>query len=282
MKNINSARQTTSKVTKGANGKITISNIFAGTRNKGLEPDERGWFKMYGGSFNTNNFRGDSYPLSPELEKEFLSPKSEFSYRMANGCLGGECNHPEIHLLPSKGAKTARINKIDKTRECLQVMQIELDTTTYQNDDGSPVTAIWVWVKPTGAYADAFNKALRDPDIQVALSIRTESANRLRPDLTYERIVTKIIAFDWVDIQGIPNATKFNSFSMESFGFNKETIDMVTIEEEELGREDIPSIVRELTLEGCSQESATFMLDNVVSMLEKYTDPVVDDRTLTF
>lgn len=271
-----------SKVTKGNKGKITISNIFAGTRNKGLEADSRGWFKMFGGSFNTNNHGGDSYPLTPALEKELLEPKSDFNYRMANGCLGGECNHPELHLLNTKAAKMARLNKIDKTRECLQVMQIELDTSTYKNDNGTPVTAVWVWVKPTGVYADAFNKALKDPDIQVALSIRTESANRLRPNLTFERTVTKIVAFDWVDVQGMPNATKFNSYSMESFGFNEETLAMITIEEEELTMEDIPVMERELALEGCSQESATIMLDNVSMMLERYTVPATTDRTLTF
>lgn len=244
MKKINSARESTTKI-KRENGRVTISNIFAGQRSKGLTPNEHGWYKMWGGAFNTNNARGDWYPLDPKLEAELTTPNSDFNLRMANGVLGGECNHPDLHLLPNKKAQMMRLNKIDKTRECLQIMQIELDTKTYCNPDNSPVTGVWVWVKPTGAYGEAFKKALEDKDIQVALSLRTESANTLRPNMTWVRKTTKIIGWDWVDIQGLPNATKFESYSMES---------MFDIDEVEYDSRDVAEIEKSLDQDGHSME----------------------------
>lgn len=199
-------------------GKITISTFLADGKQMTVKKNDRGWYRLWGGAFNTNNGRGDSYPYNKTIEKEFTDPNSGFARRMAEGVVGGETNHPDLHLLDSKAKQMFRLNKLEKKLQCLQVMEVELDTKSFVNPDGSKVVGVWVWVKPTGPYADAFKAALDDPEINVCLSLRMESANKMRPDGTMVRTLTKPLHWDWVDINGMPNANKrvSSDFSQES------------------------------------------------------------------
>lgn len=277
-KNYNQIRKTKANITQ-VGGKITISSLFAGAIKKGIEPDENGWYKVWGGAFNAKNFGGDDYPLTPKLKAELTSEGSQFNLRMANGLIGGECNHPDLHLLPTDQAKMLRLRRIDKTRECLQVMKMEMDSDTYVNDDGSPVTAFWLWIKPTGEYGPALERSLRDPDIQVVLSIRTESINTLRPNMTWQRVVTAIAAVDWVDVQGMAGATKFESlqYSMEDLSDARPNL-MFCHDELEVTPTTIQMAEEELVMMGMSTEDVGQDLANLKAMLSEVAAPLPESN----
>lgn len=268
---LSKVRPTAPIVNKGGN-KITISSVFLETGLKPILPDSDGLYKIWGGGLNCENGRGDWYPFTQDIEKEFTDGKSSFSTRLAAGLVGGEANHPDISMYNgNKQAILQRLDRLDKTRECWAVHKVGLDFDSYVNPDGSKVAGIWIWVYPTGHYGPAAKAALESDKVNVTVSLRTLSINKLRPNMTWVRTVTKPLHWDWVEENGVNNASKLASqgYSMESLSnlTDESTPSQFSRDELEIDFGTVMDLKDNLASQGHSLESLGIDINSLEQML---------------
>lgn len=250
-------------------GKIVISSVFLNTGLEPILPDKDGLYRIWGGAFNCHNGRGDFYPFVDRLKKEFTEPKSTFSERLAAGLVGGECNHPELAIYNgNKAAIMARLDRLDKTRECWAVKKVELDYEAFVNPDGTKAVGCWISILPCGYYGETARKALESKGVNVVVSLRTFSLNTLRPDLTFRREITKPLHWDWVEENGLANASKAATQGYSTESLTRGTVvDQCSSDMVEINFSSVQDLKSNLANEGLSMESLGINVYEIEQML---------------
>ena len=158
-------------------------------------PDEDGYYKLRSGKLNTKSRQGVFYSGSQQVRNLF-SPSSRFVERIKDGEIFGEASHPRNEGMTPMAYKQ-RLATIEPDQTAFFVKGVEL----IENRVGE--YEIWLTIKPTGIYGNAFKEALDDEFMNVSLSLRGFSKT-----VSGIRTLIYIVTFDWVHSPGIELSSK--------------------------------------------------------------------------
>lgn len=196
-------------------GTVTLScAVMTCGSNGARKADENGCYRVVLGGFNVHNRSGDFYPMDERVKKIF-QPGSALMRRVANKALKGEYQHPVNNGGMSKAAWIKRVCTIDELKVSHQILKIEVDFTSFTNDQGQPVMTIIGYIKPCGPYGEALRKSLENETENVAFSIRSLSINKPIAGVL-NRFVTDAVTWDHVNEGGISIANQDSTPSMET------------------------------------------------------------------
>jgi len=202
---------------------ISIINSSERSVNKGkLEKDENGYRKVLLGALNVFNSKGELYSAEQEVLDLFRAD-STLMRRMKKKYLKGEAGHPKREPGMSANEFVNRNLAIYETHVSHHIKDVMLVEKEQPGQGGKKIVEVWGWVKPSGIFGDALEKAFENPDENVAFSIRCFSKKRLINGIWVRRIV-QIITWDWVNEPGIGIANKFDSISNEDHGVDVEYV----------------------------------------------------------
>jgi len=196
----------------------TIFTIASISTPDGVLEKKDGYYKVNLCSLNAYNNSGKMYldkGVAAILADSESAVDNSFAKKLKAGFLQGEMGHP---------AYTSGTTTMDFYIRNLQVHPDRVSHTIREVtllDTGKPslgqhkgnIILIQGWVKPMGPYGELLKKVLDDPDVNVAFSIRcilTEDSVKLK-----NKVIQKIVTFDWVETPGLEAATKFKTLSRE-------------------------------------------------------------------
>lgn len=187
--------------------KVLFTNKMVGL-NKVVEKNEKGWYRVKFGEFNTYNSKDEFY-LDTGLKELFAETDSYLSIknRLESGLLKGEVTHPvrEGHTETEWVQRNILIHGGFASHT---IMNLEYIVTNKEVMSGYKVIELWAWILPTeNEHGRSLKADLDNPDVNVAFSIRCFSRivyiNGKRC-----RQITKIVTWDLIDIPGMKNSTK--------------------------------------------------------------------------
>lgn len=194
---------------------ITYScTALQGKNKKGvLKPDEDGYYHVILGALDVFNSAGQFYPF--DTAKHIFENSSSLMRRLNKGQLRGECGHPKQATGQTMRQFIQRVLEIRETNISHHIKEVTISNDTVKDNKGRPVVAILGKVKPAGPQGEALEKALQNPDEDVAFSIRSLTNDEITRTSWTKHIKT-CVTFDWVNEPGIQYATKYNSPGLES------------------------------------------------------------------
>lgn len=187
--------------------KVLFTNKMVGL-NKVVEKNDRGWYRVKFGEFNTYNSKNEFYldtGLKELLEEtdSYLSIKN----RLESGYLKGEVTHP-VREGHSDTEFVQRNLLIHGGFASHSIMKLEYVVTNKEVVAGYKVVELWAWIVPTeNQHGQALKADLDNPDINIAFSIRCFS-KVVYINGRMCRVITKIVTWDLIDIPGLKNSTK--------------------------------------------------------------------------
>lgn len=205
---------------------ITFGNtLLAGTGKRGiLMPmnDGSGYTRMNAGGFNIPNRSGVAYAFNDYL-RECMAPDSDLNRRVSEGQVYCELGHPDQFyvervngvLVRTKITEVfqwvTRLRTIVMGNVCAHIRKIHWTMS------GGPKDPIYNEVEliPFGPYKEWTEDALKNPDINFALSLRSVTMPQQMGDLV--RMVEFLSTYDVVIEQGVKRACKFLTAGLESF-----------------------------------------------------------------
>lgn len=191
-------------------------NILKGINKAGnLKRDSEGYFlDVVVGAFDVPNSVGDVYPLS--YAKQYFVPESPLIRRATKGCLFGEMDHPQVMPGMSKDDYFRRLNVIDMSNASHNMRNLRLVNIT-NPQTGEQICAVLADVLPVRKNGEYLEKELLTPSINVAFSLRSICRDVVRPDMRFNKLITRLITYDWVNEGGIVHAQKYNSPGLENW-----------------------------------------------------------------
>ena len=205
---------------------MTVGNLFLTTnkiplRGKQgiLKPDGEGYYELPIGGFNCENSIGEVYTME-NVEKLFHS-SSDLQRKIAAGKLMGEWGHPEPRANEDARSYTSRAGIISDKETCVLFNKIWLDPEVARTgamvDMGvNPNTVVTMArLKPHGIKWEALQRALDDPNFNIAFSVRNLSYDKTIRGVVYV-IIVQIITWDAVADPGIKSASKWLAPRLES------------------------------------------------------------------
>jgi len=197
--------------------KVAFTTIKASTQNADLKKDDRGYYYVTLGALNIFNSANEFYILDKSVEDLFTKDSSVLMRRLKAGYLKGEVGHPKLEQGMSREQFFARNMRIDERNVCVHIRDIILEETDQDSGfgDGSKIVMVSGWIKPSGPHADALERDLENPDVNVAFSIRSFTKNNVVNGVVVKRI-GQVITWDWVTEPGIKAANKWTKLGIES------------------------------------------------------------------
>ena len=237
--------------------KVVFSSVkqLEKVKNRDLEKDSEGYYKIPIGAINTYNSAGAFYKddLGPA---SIFNESSKFMRRVRNGGLRAEVGHPKRLPGMSLAEYKVRYMSIYEDNICANIKSIEIvKTDTKEDPEYGNVHLIYGWVKPAGPRGAFLKEMLDDPDGNVAFSVRSVTNDELINGVVV-KVIKEILSFDFVNEPGIKYATKWKSYSMES-------VDAFSIDV--TSSEDVEEFIHDIE-EHVSTESAESM--EIVSNLK--------------
>jgi hypothetical protein len=190
-------------------GTVELSSNFLNgvTRPSIITPNEHGEYPLLVGALNMANNKGEYYDA--RYARHFFEETSELVRMAVKNVLRAEYGHPNQGAL-SDPAYVQRLLRIDEQSVCASHRKLWLDFDNYHDDNGRPIIGIMSNVAPYGPYADALERALKNPREEVCFSIRCFSLpHRIGGRVIKE--IRHIVTFDYVNEPGIKLATKYNT-----------------------------------------------------------------------
>lgn len=197
--------------------------IFTNTRltlsgKKGvLKPDSEGYYEFPIGGFNCQNSAGEVY-TNDNIDTIF-SDSSAFMRKVNSGKLFGEWGHP----MPAPGESSdhymSRASSINDKETCVFFKDIWNDKTAgkhftqYKGIDASSIIT-FARLKPHGALWESLQRAIDDPNVNIAFSVRNLGRDRVYRGKCYVS-VEEIITYDAVTEQGVASSEKHGSLKLE-------------------------------------------------------------------
>jgi len=191
--------------------KFSCSALPAGKAGT-LPVDSDGYFTIAVGGLNCFNSAGEYYRA--ERAKSLFQSSSAFMRRIKDSCLKSEYGHPKRVPGMSDQEFLRRMMQIEETQVCGHFKEIWLDlgAVGQYGPDTIPVLAK---VAPSGPFADALDRSLRNPKEDVCFSIRAFTEDQLRSGVN-QRDLVDVVTYDYVTEPGISIARKMKTSALES------------------------------------------------------------------
>ena len=234
-------------------GKVVFTSAKPNVDNKQLEKDENGYYYITLGALNVYNSAGEYYTAVGARDL-FENISSTLMRRIKSGFLKSEVGHPKFVPGMTKNDFFNRNLRIEETNVCAHIRTLELVPTEEDSGigNGDKVILVKGWVKPSGPKGESLQKALDNPDENVAFSVRSFTKNVYKLGTNIKTIV-QLITYDWVTEPGIHYATKNKTLGVESMdGFVMDLSDITVGDEIDecyacsLESEDDKKIVHEI------------------------------------
>lgn len=173
------------------------------------------------GVFNVENSAGERYIFDQDIKNMLDSglEASQMTKWLAQGKLIGEQEHPHISEFLSKDrsfefAKSLWVRRNAELRVSNMAMEVSgIDCRELPDRvDGRRVYGVFFRMRPT---VDALKESLLDPNSNTAFSLRSY-INRMMRGTEILRKCTNIFTFDWVKLNGIAMAEKYQMPGLES------------------------------------------------------------------
>jgi len=196
--------------------KFTVTKLVGKNKVGVVKPDESGYYTMLIGGLNTFNSMGEYYTL--QGAKDLFESSSMLMNRLKGGYLKAELGHPKKLSGMSMEDYVNRVHQIEETNTAAHFKEIWLDEKYGVNTpsvDNPNFVAIMGKFKPCGPRGKHLEKALNNPDENVAFSVRGLTDDYFQGGKTI-RVLRTIITFDYVEAPGIAVANKYDSPSLES------------------------------------------------------------------
>lgn len=199
--------------------------IFTNTRlvlsgKKGiLRPDSEGYYEFPIGAFNCRNSANEIY-TADNIDRIFAE-SSAFMRKVSSGKLFGEWGHPRPYPNESPNQYMARASNVEDKDTCVFFKEIWNDPkagkhfTQYKGIDESSIITFGR-LKPHGIKWEVLQRAIDDPNVNIAFSVRNLGRDRLYRGDTYVS-VEEVITYDAVTEQGVASSEKHASMRLESF-----------------------------------------------------------------
>ena len=223
-----------------------------GTNKAGvLKPDNNGYYSVVLGAFDFLNSAGENYPF--ETAKKLFKHSSSLMRRVKNGYCRGELDHPKKEPGMSHRDYVERILTIDSKCVSHHIKSLRVDTSAIKDNNNKPIIAVLGEVKPSGPYGDSLRESFKNPDENVAFSLRSLVKPRLNNGRV-EKDLKVLVTYDQVNEGGISVASKYTSPSLENIAteipVTKHILDAIAEDKANLGLEaggiDIEIIKTEL------------------------------------
>lgn len=205
------------------------STLLAGTGKEGkLAQDEHGYVWVSLGALNAFNRTNDYYTAEGVLE--LFHTSTELSRRIREGALWSEYGHPKFMPGMSEAEYFRRAISIYEDNICAHIAEIDIDLEFgRKNPDkgNSNMILISGRAAPKGAKGFVFQEAIDNPEQNCAFSVRCLNKKPYMNARGYrEKMITKIITWDFVNDPGIQVANKHTSLSLESSANTELLIDV--------------------------------------------------------
>jgi hypothetical protein len=182
-----------------------------------LTPDADGYYELVLGGLEVHNNSGNWY-YTIEGCRELFGPGSLFDRRIKNGCLRAEVNHPKRLPTDTDLQYANRMMDIDLNNVCAHIREVWLDFDYGKNRpelNNPNLIAIMGKVRPSGVKGDVLKDALDNKWENVCFSIRAIAGEYMVRGKRV-RVLSDIIAIDFVNEGGITVASKWDSPATES------------------------------------------------------------------
>ncbi|WP_257291517.1 S80 family phage morphogenetic serine protease [Endozoicomonas sp. ONNA1] len=187
---------------------------LAGTNKVGiLKPDKNGYYNCILGALDFPNSTGDVYTHSSA--KALFQASGSLQRRIKNGQCRGEYGHPVREKGMSRNEWISRILKIHEPNICHHIRDVQIDSDFIRDEHGRKLIAIRGSVKPAGPQGEALRESLKNPDENVAFSIRSLTDDRVVRGRV-EKNFRVIVGWDYVNEPGISVSTKYVNPALES------------------------------------------------------------------
>lgn len=195
------------------NTKLTISG-----KSGILKPDADGYYEMPIGAFNCENSMGEVY--TKDNIDQLFSSSGDLMRKVNAGKLYGEWGHPHQHHGESDDNFMARASSVNDKDTCAFFKSIWNDDRVardFVQCRGINVNSVITFakLKPMGAKWETLQRALDDPNCNIAFSVRNLGKDRIYRGKTYVS-VQEIITWDAVGEQGVGCAEKHAALHLES------------------------------------------------------------------
>ena len=196
--------------------KIVFSTVKSPSDNRVPEKDESGYSYVTLGALNVINSAGEFYTAN-EVKEMFTDTNSTLMRRLKSGALRGEVGHPQFQPGMTKTAFFNRNLRIDEQNVCVHIKELVLEETDESSGVSGQGNIVLVkgWIKPSGPKGDFLQKALDNPDENVAFSVRSFTKNSVVNGVVIKKIV-QLVTYDYVNEPGISHATKWKTLGVES------------------------------------------------------------------
>lgn len=204
---------------------ITFGNsrLPAGVRGN-LKPmdDGSGYTRVNAGGFNIPNRAGIKYPFNKYLQEQ-MGANSDLNRRVNDRQVFCELGHPDAFFYERVNGVIVRtqitevfqwvmrLRTIMMDRVCAHIRKIHWEKT---GGDTDPVYND-VELIPFGPYKEWVEDALKNPDINFALSLRSVTMPQQMGDMIRE--VEYLSTYDVVVESGIPRANKYSTAGLEDY-----------------------------------------------------------------
>lgn len=193
---------------------VQVMDNMDGRKLKALRPDENGYYDVCLAMLDSTS-RNNAYYEVDSIVNEITNPRSVFNMMLTQGNLRGEYGHPSA---------TADLQRIDAILEDRVSHHIAKIWTGERVATGIPV---YGKIKPSGPFGHLLESSLLNGQENTTFSLRCLMTER--PDQSSNRrirTVKRLVTFDYVNMPGYVEASKWYSPGKESFSIEI-TPDMV-------------------------------------------------------
>lgn len=171
--------------------------------NPELKFDKDGYAWLQVGAYNIINSAGQKYVFTDKVKKVY-DDNGSLQQRVKGGQLYGEHGHPKLKPGMSIKEFGTRLGIIDE--KCISTHHKEVKLQ--ELPDGT--IGVFSLLKGHGVYGDLIDKALKDPNINLAYSVRSLSMGQVINGVLHKEVY-HVTTWDDVSAPGIAGATKFNT-----------------------------------------------------------------------
>lgn len=247
-------------------------SVLAARGKKGIiVPDDNGYREVCFGAIDASTEDGTIYTYTDRVRDVFEGNGSTFRRQISRGLLKGEYGHPKFEKGMNLVSYMMRLRKIEPTLVSHHIKAVRLEEG--RDHLGKRCIIVYGLVKGTGPHMAAMDEHLRNPDENVAYSVRSFTDTETIKGVDYKEI-TDLVTWDHVIEPGFYTATKFDSIGCESFSDNF----MLGVEQEFHVTDIIAAEAQSRSLVSAGLESSTLDFTYLRTSLGQYEKVQVMNR----
>lgn len=187
---------------------VYSATVLDGVNKVGkLKSDENGYFPMTLGAFDMSNRSGIHYDMTDHV-KNLFDQSSALMRRIRNGALRSELGHPQPRPGESMNSPAfLRRSRQINPRNCINHIKSAI-LVPGKDHKGNDIIRVEGMIKPSGVHHLMLIEQLKNPDEDVAYSVRS-LANQMFKNGQYHRQIEEIITWDYENEAGIKVASKY-------------------------------------------------------------------------